>query len=145
MAPEDHKAKVRQAFDEAFIKGNVNAIDEIAAPDIVFHRPPEPDVKGLAAYKQMIVDMRKSFSDIQFTFDDFIIEGETAAARWTVRCTHTGQMPSMPIPPTGKRVTMTGLTLVHMVNGKAKEEWEYVDMLGFMQQLGVAPPSGPNK
>jgi hypothetical protein len=30
MAPEDHKTKVRRAFDEA--KGNVNAIDEIAAP-----------------------------------------------------------------------------------------------------------------
>ena len=141
MAPEDHKTKVRRVFDDAFNKGNVNAVDEVAAPDVIYHRPPGPDVRGLAAYKQMVVDMRKAFSDIQFTFDDFIMEGETAgAARWTFQGTHTGQMANMPIPPTGKRVTMTGLTLVHMVNGKAVEEWEYVDMLGFMQQLGVAPP-----
>jgi hypothetical protein len=37
-------------------------------------------------------------------------------------------------------IAMTGLTLVHMVNGKAKEEWDYPDMLGFMQQLGVTLP-----
>jgi predicted ester cyclase len=143
MAPEDLRTKVQQAFNEAF-KGNVNALDEVTSQDILFHRPPGPDVKGLAAYKQGVEGLRKSFSDIEFTFDDFMIEGNKAACRWTFKGTHTGLMPDMPIPPTGKRVTMTGLTLVHMVNGKSSEEWEYGDMLGVMQQLGVAP-SGPSK
>ena len=33
-----------------------------------------------------------------------------------------------------------GVGLVHTVNGKAVELWQYIDMLGFMQQLGVSPP-----
>jgi predicted ester cyclase len=32
--------------------------------------------------------------------------------------------------------------MARMVNGKAVEEWDYVDRLGLMQQLGVAPPMG---
>jgi predicted ester cyclase len=93
----------------------------------------------LDAYKQIITDLRKAFSDVQFTFDEVVSEGEAVATRWTFRGTHTGQLPNPPIPPTGKRVTMTGLTLVHTVNGKTVEAWEYSDMLGLMQQLGVAP------
>ena len=144
MSPEDLRTRVQRAFNEAF-KGNVNALDEVASQEILFHQPPRPDVKGLTAYKQAVQDMQKPFSDIQFTFDDFVIEGNKAACRWTFRASHTGPLRDMPIPPTGKRITMTGLTLVHLLDGKSVEEWEYVDMLGFMQQLGVAPPMGPSK
>lgn len=143
MASEDLKTTTKRAWDEAFHKGNVNALDEIVAPDMVHHQPPGPDLKGLAAYKQMVADMRKAFSDIKLTFDEIIVEGEVSAARWTFQGTHTGQMADMPpIPPTGKRVTMTGIGLIHTVNGKVVEMWQYPDMLGFMQQLGVVPPMG---
>lgn len=142
MTPEDQKAKVRSVVDEAYNKGNVNALDEIVATDVVFHRPPGPDVKGLDAYKRMVVDLLKAFSDIQFTIDEFIMEGDTDAMRYTFCGTHTGQLPTLSIPPTGKKVTITGLVMVRTVNGKAVEEWDYADMLGLMQQLGIAPPIG---
>lgn len=141
MATEDLKTKIRRAWDEAFHKGNVNALDEIVAPELVNHQPPGPDTKGLTAYKQMVTDLRKAFSDIKFTFDEIIVEGEVNATRWTFQGTHVGQLAAMaPIPPTGKRVTMTGIAFVHTVNGKAVELWQYIDMPGFMQQLGVSPP-----
>jgi predicted ester cyclase len=139
MSSENLRTIVERAFDEAF-KGNVEALDEVVAPDIVFHRPPHPDVKGLTAYKQGVADMRKPWSDMHMAFDDFFVEGNKCATRWTLEATHTGVIPELPVPPTGKRITMTGISLVHMVNGKSAEEWEYVDMLGLMQQLGAAPP-----
>lgn len=143
MAREDLKTKIRRAWDEAFHKGNVDALDEIVAPDMLHHQPPGPDLNGLVAYKKMVADMRKAFSDIKFAFDEIVVEGEANAARWTFRGTHTGHVPNMPpIPPTGKRVTMTGIAVVHTVNGKAVEMWQYPDMLGLMQQLGVVPQTG---
>ena len=142
MSIEEQKAKVRRAVDEAWNKGNLNALDEIVASNVVIHEPPRPDVKGLEAYKQQIANIRKGFSDIKFTIDDFIGEGETDAIRFTMQSTHSGQLPNLPIPPTGRRVTVTGLIMVHTVNGKAVEQWVYEDMIGLMQQLGVAPPMG---
>jgi predicted ester cyclase len=139
MTPEEHKTKVRQAWDEAW-KGNVDALDEITAPDILDHQPPLPDTRGLAAYKQTITEMRKTFSDIQFRFDEIIVEGDSEVARWALQGTHTGQMQNMPpAPPTGKRVTITGIGFAHQKNGKTVEIWQYIDMLGLFQQLGMVP------
>jgi hypothetical protein len=50
--------------------------------------------------------------------------------------------PALPIPPTGKEVTLVGCVVVQIVDGKIVEEFEYSDYLGFLQQLGVVPRLG---
>lgn len=142
MAPEDQKTKVRRVTDEVYHKGNVNALDEIVATDFVAHQPPGPDIKGLDSYKRYATEARKAYSDLRFTINEYIGEGEVESMRYTLQGTHTGQSPSTPVPPTGKRVTITGLLMTRTAGGKAVEQWNYMDMLGLMQQLGAAPPMG---
>jgi predicted ester cyclase len=48
----------------------------------------------------------------------------------------------MGIAPTGKQVTVTGLTIGHYAGGKLVEAWDNWDALGMLQQLGVIPPMG---
>jgi predicted ester cyclase len=45
----------------------------------------------------------------------------------------------MGIPPTGKQVTVSGITISRVKNGKVVEEWSNWDPLGMLQQLGVVP------
>jgi predicted ester cyclase len=47
----------------------------------------------------------------------------------------------MGIAPTGKQVTLSGMMIDRIVNGKIVEEWEEWDSLGMMRQLGVVPPA----
>jgi len=54
-----------------------------------------------------------------------------------MRGTHQGEL--MGIPPTGKQVTMTGMTIHRIVSGKIVEDWVVADFLGMMQQLGTIP------
>ena len=61
-------------------------------------------------------------------------------SRWTGRGTHAGDL--MGIAPTGKQVTVTGISIQRIANGKIMEEWSTYDMLGMLQQLGVAPMPG---
>jgi len=35
-----------------------------------------------------------------------------------------------------------GITIVRVANGKIVEQWQEVDLLGLMQQLGVIPSMG---
>jgi predicted ester cyclase len=142
MAPEDQKTRIGRVLEEAFNKGNVNVFDEVMASDIVYHIPPRPDVKGLAAYKQYMTDLRKALSGFQFTIHELIVDGDIDAGRWTIQGTHTGQLPGTPVPPTGKQVTMTGLYMSRTVNDRVVEQWNYTDLVGLMQQLGVAPQTG---
>jgi predicted ester cyclase len=60
--------------------------------------------------------------------------------RLTSRGTHQGELQG--IPPTGKQITVPGMTINRIVDGKLAEEWVIVDTLGMLQQLGVIPAMG---
>ena len=138
---EEVRANLRRIIDEVFNKGNLDVMDEAYATNFVRHNlPPFPDIEGLQAFKQTVADFRSAFPDFQVTIDEMVVEGDTVALRFTFRGTHTGESPVMPVPPTGKRVTMVGCLVGHRVGGKTVEEWEYPDSLDFLQQLGVVPP-----
>jgi predicted ester cyclase len=81
-----------------------------------------------------------AFPDLHFTIEDIIAEGDTVVVRQTARGTHQGDL--MGIPPTGKQVSGTGITITRVVNGKAVEDWFNGDDLGLLQQLGVVPVPG---
>ena len=139
---EERKAYARRVVDEAYNKGNLDVLDEHHVADYVYHIPPNPDIEGLEAYKQFITDLRNGYPDLQLTIDEIIVEGDIVAIRWTLQGTHTGQSPTLGIPPTGKKVTFTGCAVTHWVDDKIVEEWNYADHLGLMQQLGfnIVPP-----
>jgi steroid delta-isomerase-like uncharacterized protein len=140
---EERKAKIRRAWEEAINEGNMDAFDELCAPNVVWHQAPFPDVEGLEAYKQSLADIRKGMPDLQYTFDELVLEGENLeAGRYTLRGTHTGQSAAFPIPPTGKPWVMRAAFVSHLEEGKVVEAWHYMDWLGLLQQLGVVPPLG---
>lgn len=139
---EELKASILRVIDEVYNKGNLDVLDELYATGIVRHRPPFPDIEGLDAYKQFVANLRGAYSDLQLTADEIVAEGDTAAMRYTFRGRHTGQSPTLAIPPTGREATMTGCVVAHFVAGKAVEEWEYADFLGALQQLGVTTVPG---
>jgi predicted ester cyclase len=49
----------------------------------------------------------------------------------------------MGIAPTGKRSTVTGISIERYKDGKAAEAWNNWDTLGMLQQLGVVPTMAP--
>lgn len=132
----------RWSTEEAFIRGNLDALDEVFALDAVFHSTPFPDYKGLEVFKQNAAVTSQGFTDIRWNWDEVIIEGNTAVQRYTVRMKHTGENPAIPVPPTGKELVLEGCTVYHVKNGKIIEFIEYADYLGLFQQLGIVPPMG---
>ena len=142
MSLEALAARIRWAGEEAWYKGNVDALDEVYAADYIWRRPPLADLKGLEAAKQSIAGARAGYSDIRAEYEEWIAQGDSIAYRWTFTMKHTGQSATLPIPPTGKEVVLKGCTVVHVKDGMVVEELEYADYLGFLQQLEVVPPLG---
>ena len=75
------------------------------------------------------------FPDGRITVDDQILEGDKVATRWTGRGTQTGEIAG--IAPTGKQVTITGLTISRLEGGRVIEDWSTWDTLGMLVQLGA--------
>jgi predicted ester cyclase len=48
----------------------------------------------------------------------------------------------MGIAPTGKQATIPAICISRFSGEKVAEDWELVDLLGMMQQLGIIPPMG---
>ena len=142
MSLKDFMDKERRAIEEAWLKGNVDALNETIAPDIVVHNVPFPDIKGLEAFKQSILALRQAFTILRWDFEESIGEGNTIANRHIMRMKHTGTSPWITLPPTGKEVFLKGCVVLHVNNGKIVEMFVYDDNLGLFQQLGVVPPRG---
>ena len=142
MTPEEIKAALVKMNDDAWHKRDLDAAYEICADDIVFQRIPFPPVVGKEANKQADAGTLAAFSDVRSTIDDTLVDGETAVIRWTWEGTHSGPSPSLGIPTTGKRVRFVGCSVYYFREGKVAEQWEYGDMLGLLQQLGVIPALG---
>ena len=78
-----------------------------------------------------------AFLDIRVAVEDQVAERDKVVSRWTATGTHTGDL--MGIPPTGRRVDISGVTINRFSGGKIVEDWYQSDDLGMMQQLGVVP------
>ena len=136
---EENKTLIQRFVEEAFNQGNLNIADEVYAPRFFSHGTPEGE-SGPEYVKQFVNMYRVAFPDGRAVIEDMISEGDEVAYRWTYRGTHQGEL--MGIAPTGKRVTITGITIARFADGKIVEEWNNFDQLGMMQQLDVLPTPG---
>lgn len=140
MSTEEIKALVSRWANEMWSKADAAAIDELCADNFVFHYPGVEVTPNREGFKQTVTTWNAPFADIEGTIEDMIVEGDKVAVRWTWRQTHKGEY--MGIAPTGKRTTLTGISILHIVGGKIVEEWGEMDNLGLMAQIGAFPPPG---
>ena len=142
MSTEENKAMLRHLFEEVWNQGNLAAVDELFAADYVLHDPTHL-VRGPEGFKAYVSAFRAAFPDLHATVEDQIAEGNRAAMRFTARGTHKGEFQG--IPPTGKQIALSGISIQRFVDGKIVENWVSLDALGalgMLQQLGVLPPMG---
>ena len=136
MSSEANKALVRRFF-EAFNAGDLDGVAAVFAPNAIVHNSGAPDPLNLDGFKQLAAVFLAAFPGGQHTVDDMIADGDKVVARITYRGSHTGDL--MGIPPTGKHVTVSAMTIDQIVGGKIVETWRLFDQMGMMQQLGVIP------
>ena len=139
MSTEENKGNERRLVEEGWNQGNTAVFDELFAADYLGHDPSGP-LHGPEGFKQFYATYRTAFPDTHLTIEDQIADQDTVASRWTATGTHQG--PLMGIPPSGKRVRVTGITISRYASGKIAEEWFSYDTLGMLQQLGAIPMPG---
>lgn len=118
-----NKALVRRLFEDVWNRG-----DMASAAVILAH----PD--GVQRY---VSEFRTAFPDVHHEVREMITEGNVVAVSWSARATHRGTW--LGLPATGKAVEWTGITIVHVADGKVVEHDTRWDMLAFARQLGAIP------
>lgn len=135
MTPEENKAIVQRYLDTAWNKRDTSIVDELVAPDFVQHAANVPP--GRDGIKKFFENLYVGIPDAHFALHSIIAEGNKVATMFTVGGTHQG--PFLGIPPTGKSLALTGMALLVLRDGKITENWNEIDMLSALRQLGVIP------
>ena len=136
MSTDANEALIRR-FLEGIDQGNIDIIDEVFAPDCVWHMPKaiSPNPLTIDEYKEFAGGVTTSLSQMHHDIDDFVAQGDMIVWRNTVHAKHTGDFQGS--PPTGKSVSFGGIGIARVRDGHVVEMWVEADFLGLMQQVGA--------
>jgi predicted ester cyclase len=137
---EENKARFRSPYEEVLNQGDVSVVDELIAPDFFNHAAPPATSRGPESMRWLATMLRTTFSDLHFTIEELVAEGDIVAGRLIMSGTHEGAI--MGMPPTGCSVRQDHMHFVRLRDGKAVEHWGKRDDLGMMQQMSVIPEPG---
>ena len=131
---EQNKAVVRECYVAAS-RGDAERLGDILDPSFVIHAP--EDHHGVDGLLAMVEPVKAGLPDMKVTIDAQFADGDYVTTRFTARGTHDGGL--FGVPPTGREVELTGITVSRCMDGRIAEEWELVDALGCLQQIGALP------
>ena len=126
--PATEHAHLIERIAHSFNTGALDTIDELISP-------------SLAGFSRDLAAMKMAFPDAWFTIEDMIGEGDKLADRYTISGTH--QQPFLGIAATGRKIRMSGITIVQIHGGKITERWAVTDQLSLLHQLGALPSISP--
>ncbi len=135
MTESARKMRVRRAWAAAWDRGEVDALDDLLAPSYERSSPPPAQVQDRDAFKRSILATREAFPDLTTTIDELVEEGEQLAIRWHSTGTHTATF--LDVPPTGRRVEVSGVAFARFAGEQVAAEWVTWDPRQLLRALGI--------
>ncbi|MEE1752966.1 ester cyclase [Streptomyces sp. SP18CS02] len=130
-------SRLHDAVNTGDAEAVAKTIDEVIAPDVLFHAPVPNGATGVRALKQVWTVLLRAFPDLRIAVEDVIAEGDKVVFRNRVTGTHLGEY--MNLPPTGRSVGYDEIFILRFAEGRVTEIRGVVDLLAQMRQLGVVP------
>ena len=134
---EQNKALMNRFVEEVINQKNLDAADELVAEDFVELDPFPGQEQGREGLKQVLAAFFAGFPALDWVIEEQIAEGDKVVSRFRWHGTHEGEF--LGIPATGRQITVKGVVIDRVVDGKEAESRILMDTLGMMQQLGVVP------
>lgn len=136
----DHAAVIRAFYEQCLNEYNSELLHELVTPTIALHSSAGDNV-GLDAIRRTVDNVHAMFPKHHFVVEDIVVNGDKAAARWTMTAVNTA--PIAGVPPTGRLITNNAIVFYRFEDGKIAELWLQMDQIGVFRQIGVQLPAGP--
>ena len=135
-----NKKTVTSFIDRLFSQGDLTAVDDYLSDDFVNHDPPFGASADREGMRSAGANFRAAFPGWHSELHLLIGEDDLVAEVFTARGTHRGEM--MGEAPSGREVSLRGINVFRVHDGRISERWGRLDDLGFLQQLGLASIPG---
>jgi acetyl esterase len=129
-------AVVRRFIDKVVNGGDVDAVGDLWADDLVWHGGSMGDVHGIEAFRQHLkANASGAFTGMHLQIDDLIEAEDKVIVRFTNGGTQTGTF--MGTPASGRDARWFGIGIYAVAGGRIGEAWFGEDILGMLLQLGA--------
>ena len=130
---QNNKEVVRKIYEESLNKRNIGLLQQLISETYTG----VDGSKGAAGFQGPVMGVIKAFPDAQWHIEELIGEGDRVVIRWRISGTHQG--PFQNIPATGNPVSVTGMGIYELKDGKVTATQIQTDRFSFLQQLDVLP------
>jgi steroid delta-isomerase-like uncharacterized protein len=134
MGLEENKALVRRYYQEVLTGRDRDLLPRLLDPGFVSHVPGGADA-GAGGYAAAVGATHAAFPDLVATVHDQVAERDKVVTRRSAAGTHAGDFAG--VPATGRLVTVSGIHIHRVRQGRLIEHWEELNLLGVLRQLGV--------
>ena len=137
--------KVRHLFNDIWNRRLLDRIAEAYTPGAMIHTSPGRELLGPGGQLWQAIRLLAAFPDARMTVEHFCDVEETdgyfAAVRWTMTATHKGDGAFG--PPSGRIVSIPGMTHLRFEGEQIAEEWTLFDEIAILRQIYAHPdPAG---
>jgi predicted ester cyclase len=136
---ETNRILYERFCEEVLVRGNLNTIDELVAPNVESHSGFPGQAPGREGFKAALAEFRAAFSDLSVSIRDILPSADKVVGYFTVTGVHRGEL--FGIPATGKAVSYDEIVIVRFSHGRIVEHWSVADTLQMMQTLGAVVPA----
>jgi predicted ester cyclase len=138
-ASEANRILYERFCEEVLIRGNLDTIDELVAPNVESHSGFPGQTPGREGFKTAFAQFRAAFPELSVSIRDILPSGDKVVGYFTVTGVHRGEL--FGIPATGKTVSYDEIVIVRFAGGQIVEHWSVADTLQMMQALGAVVPA----
>jgi steroid delta-isomerase-like uncharacterized protein len=132
---ERNKVVIGKFLEEVINQNRMDLADDLVVEDFVELDPLPGQRQGREGLKGVLAMMQAAFPDIHWAVEEMVAEGDTVVTRFTWTGTHRGVF--LGVPATGRNVSVKGVVIDQLADGKMSKSRILMDSLGMMQQLGV--------
>lgn len=138
MSREQNVA-AQERMGEAVNSGNLDAVAEVFAPNVIDHDPAPDQGPGPEGFKKFFAGMASAFPDAHIEVETLVADDDNVAIAYTLTGTHQGEF--MGVAPTDRSIKARGVQIARFEGGLIVERWGSSDEYGILQQLGVSGPA----
>jgi steroid delta-isomerase-like uncharacterized protein len=134
---DQNKNTVTSFIEALFTKGDLGAVEEYLAEEFIGHDPPPGATGDREGMRQTAAMFRAAFPDWHSETGILVGEGDLVVEQFTASGTQRGEI--FGAPASGRTVSLPGINIWRVRDGRIVERWGRLDELGLLRQLGLAP------
>lgn len=132
-----NKLLARRLLEEVVNTGAADRLSDFLAPEYV---APHEGIAGINQAREHLLVFRHCYPDMAVTVEGQVAEGDIVATWFVMRGTHLGAFRG--VPATGKKITLRGVNVQRIRDGRIVEHWGGSNSLEALLELGLVRWAG---